>query len=154
VAKINRTPSKLNRGTSAKKIKSIQSMKDLGSVKKKQEFSTQKSLASRETNSEESFHKEKRLYNNINHEFLIRVNDLYFQQSAGTQNPYLFEVHNMVREIDGFEDEPKKSPERLAKKVASKVIKDNMKPSKEMMWQNSDKDDSSLDSAEKHKGDA
>lgn len=151
-----RTGSKLSKALpSTKKIKSSQSLKDIPTVRKKTDTPSPKPTAVVEHHSEESFSEDKRLYNNINNEFMVRVNDLYLQPSGVNAIPYLFEVSDMVKEIDVSEEDPKKPADKNPKKNASKVIKDTMKPSREMIWQNTDKDEfSHIDSVEKLKAES
>ncbi|KAL0850859.1 hypothetical protein ABMA28_006773 [Loxostege sticticalis] len=151
-----RTGSKLSKALpSTKKIKSSQSLKDIPTVRKKTDTPSPKPTAVVEHHSEESFSEDKRLYNNINNEFMVKVNDLYLQPSGVNAIPYLFEVSDMVKEIDVSEEDPKKPADKNPKKNASKVIKDTMKPSREMIWQNTDKDEfSHIDSVEKLKAES
>ncbi|XP_063824292.1 ankyrin repeat and MYND domain-containing protein 1-like [Ostrinia nubilalis] len=150
---LTRTPSKVSKAlTATKKVKSSHSLQALGNVRKKTDTTMSKPPVILEHASQESFSEEKRIYTNINNEFMTRVNDLFLRPSGISPIPYLFEVIDMVQEVEAGEEDPKKPPDKNPKKNLSKVLKDTMKPSKEMMWQSTDKDEfSSVDSIEKLK---
>ncbi|XP_072937670.1 ankyrin repeat and MYND domain-containing protein 1-like [Epargyreus clarus] len=147
---LNKSPSKTTRSLSAKKIKSLASLKEQPGAKKKAEPAPPKVP---EQSSEESFSEDKRVYNNINREFSIRVNDAY-QVISLNPVPYLFEVNDMVKEVDASEEDHKKVPEKNPKKAISKVLKEATKPSKDAMWQNDKDENKSVDSAEKQRRDS
>lgn len=147
---LNKSPSKTNRSLSSKKIKSLASLKEQPGGKKKSEPAPTKIP---EQTSDESFSEDKRVYNNINREFSIRVNDIYQVMSLNPA-PYLFEVNDMVKEVDATEEDHKKIPDKNPKKVISKVLKDATKPSKDAMWQNDKDENKSVDSAEKQRRDS
>lgn len=147
---LNKSPSKTNRSVSSKKIKSLASLKEQQGGKKKTEPAPTKLP---ERISDESFSEDKRVYNNINREFSIRVNDVY-QVLTSNSVPYLFEVNDMVKEIDASEEDHKKVPDKNPKKVISKILKEATKPSKDAMWQNDKDENKSVDSAEKQKRDS
>ncbi|XP_030022131.2 ankyrin repeat and MYND domain-containing protein 1 isoform X2 [Manduca sexta] len=150
---VNRTPSKIMKAAATKKDKSSMSLKDAPGIKKKSELPGLKGDVY-DNESVESFSDDKRLYHNINVAYALKVHDLFQIPSAISPIPYIFEVNDMVREIDATEEDQKKVAEKAPKKIISKVIKDTMKPSKEMMWQSTDKDDfTSIDSSEKLKND-
>lgn len=150
---IARSPSKTNPTTKAvisKKIKPNPS-EDLAALKKKNELNVPKADFT-DDDADETFSEEKRLYNNINTEFGIRVTDLFSIPSGANPIPYIFEINDMVKEVDASDEDQKKPPEKNPKKVVSKVIKDTIKPSKEIMWQSTDRDEfGSIDSAERAK---
>lgn len=136
---------------SSKKVK-VTSSEDVSAMKKKTESVLPNIASFTEDDSEEIFSEEKRRYNILNTEFSIRVTDLFSPPSVVNPIPYLFEIKDMVIDVDASEEEQKKTPEKNPKKMPSKVIKDTIKPSKEFMWQSTDKDEfASLDSAGKAK---
>ncbi|CAH0690527.1 unnamed protein product [Chilo suppressalis] len=144
-----KSPSKLSKAPD-KRVKSEVSAKDILNMKKKTDANEMK-FSPRESGSDESFSDDKRLYHNLNKEFSIRINDLHTCPTTTNMIPYIFEVCDMVKDIDVADEEPKKIADKGTKKVPSKLIKDTFKPSKEMVWQSNDKDDTSVDSVEKEK---
>ncbi|XP_075984955.1 ankyrin repeat and MYND domain-containing protein 1-like [Anticarsia gemmatalis] len=78
---------------------------------------------------------EERLYSILNNEYINKVNELFLIPSLINPVPYIFEVNNMITEIDlATEDEQKKVPDKKdVKKAVSKVMKDSLKPSREVL---------------------
>lgn len=136
----------------AKVSKTLNIKKDTPSPQKKHEGQSQ-NPDFRDNESLESFSEDKRLYYNINNEYLIRVNDLFQipQPCSINSIPYLLEVDDIIKEVHINDEEPKKNAEKGPKKVLSKPVKDIIKRSKDTMWQNSEK--ASMDSADKLKSD-
>lgn len=153
---IPRTASKLSKSApSTKRIRSSGTLTDLPSEKTRKKIdasSSPKPPVILEHTSEDSISEDKKIYNAINSEFEIRINDLFSRQSGVNPVTYLFEVNDMVKETEASDEEPKKAIDKNPKKAISKQLKDTMKPSKEMIWQGADKDEySSIDSIEKQK---
>lgn len=146
---ITRSPSKTGaKPVISKKVKPSPS-EDIAALKRKTEFNAADFT---DDDADDTFLEEKRLFNNINNEFSIRVTELFSLPSGVSPIPYIFEVNDMVKEVEASDEDQKKPPEKNPKKVVSKVIKDTIKPSKEIMWQSSDRDEfGSIDSAEKAK---
>ncbi|KOB77154.1 putative zinc finger protein [Operophtera brumata] len=138
---------------SVKKVQPNPSKNSVMSVmKKKTELAVPKSASFADDDADEKLSEEKRLYDKINIEFSIRVTDLFSPPILLNPIPYLFKINDMIIEVDAFYEEQNKPPENNPKKAVLKVIKDTVKPSKEIMWQNSDGDgDGSIDSVEKAK---
>lgn len=133
-----------------KKIKPSPS-EDIG-LKKKTEMNLPKPADLTEDDADDMLSEEKRLFNNINNEFVIRITELFSTPSGVSPIPYIFEVNDLVKEVDAADEDQRKPPEKNPKKVVSKVLKDTIKPSKEIMWQSSDRDEfGSIDSAERAK---
>lgn len=124
---------------------------DIASVKRKTEMNVPKADFT-DDDADENFTGEKELFNKINTEFVIQITDLFSLPSGVNPVPYIFEVNDMVKEVDASEEDQRKPPEKNPKKVVSKVIRDTIKPSKEIMWQSPDRDEfGSIDSAERIK---
>lgn len=142
-----RTPSKTARNMSSKKIKSLVSLKDQSSSKRKAESLFQISEPDHET-----FSEEQKLYNDITREYCIRVTDYFTLPNVNTSTtPYLFNVVDMIKEIEANEEDQKKQSEKNPKKVLSKVIKETIKTSKEILYDNNEKEKQSIDSEDKPK---
>lgn len=121
-------------------------------MKKKTEMNLPKPADLTEDDADDMLSEEKRLFNNINNEFVIRITELFSTPSGVSPIPYIFEVNDLVKEVDAADEDQRKPPEKNPKKVVSKVLKDTIKPSKEIMWQSSDRDEfGSIDSAERAK---
>ncbi|XP_047018886.1 ankyrin repeat and MYND domain-containing protein 1-like [Helicoverpa zea] len=83
---------------------------------------------------------DKRVYDSINTEYLIQVAEAFSVISEVSPIPYIFEVHDMSRDVLLLtEEDQKKQPDKNTKKNSSKLFKDSMKPSRDNMWQ--DKED-------------
>ncbi|XP_050554882.1 ankyrin repeat and MYND domain-containing protein 1 isoform X1 [Spodoptera frugiperda] len=90
---------------------------------------------------------DKRMYDSLNLEYMIRVAEAYSVACEVNPVPYIFEVNNMCKDIEAFYgDESKKVADKLMKKSQSKNIKQSMKPSRDMMFQ--DQEDSLVDAKE------
>ncbi|XP_046974628.1 uncharacterized protein LOC124540866 [Vanessa cardui] len=142
---LTKIPSKIARNMSSKKIKSLLSLKDQFPTKKKPDL--QPRIIDPD---DEPFSEEFRLYNDISSEYCIKVTDSFTLPNGANAISYLFDVNDMVKEIDANEDDQKKS-EKVPKKIPSKVIKETMKTSKEAMWDGNEKEKVSIDSTEKLK---
>ncbi|XP_028029836.1 ankyrin repeat and MYND domain-containing protein 1-like [Bombyx mandarina] len=140
-----RSPSKV-KAPNTKKLKSSISLKD--APKRKQELLFEKEINS-DTNSFESFSDSERLYTSINSEFIMKIDDL-FQQTTNNIPSYLFEVHDMVKEVIENDEDHKKATEKNPKKALSKEYKVKTKLSKELFPQIVE-DSSSITSADKAK---
>ncbi|XP_059051099.1 ankyrin repeat and MYND domain-containing protein 1-like [Achroia grisella] len=148
---IPRTSSKINKNAAAKKIKSSQSLKEVTSTKKKTEV-----LLSKPTEfvSDESFSEDISIYQNISNEYASRVNNLLLVTSMVSPVPYIFEIKDLIKELDESGEDSKKGNEGVPRKLTSKVFKNGMKPSKDIMWQSSEGiEHTSVDSIEKQKTD-
>lgn len=142
-----RTPSKTARNMSSKKIKSLVSLKDQSSSKRKAE-----SLFQIADPDHKSFSEEQELYNDITREYCISVTDYFTPPNITTSTPpYLFDVVDMIKEIEANEENQKKQSEKNPKKVLSKVIKETIKTSKEIIYDNNEKEKQSIDSEDKPK---
>ncbi|XP_061709360.1 uncharacterized protein LOC133519338 isoform X2 [Cydia pomonella] len=90
---------------------------------------------------------ESKLYRDVNNEYIIKVTDSL--EPVAQPVTYLFELNNMVDEINAEQAKLVQPEKKDPKSKASKVLKEPTKPSKEAMWQNSQKDeDASMASAE------
>ncbi|XP_031768884.2 ankyrin repeat and MYND domain-containing protein 1-like [Galleria mellonella] len=156
-ASLIRTTSKSSKNVTAKAIvnKSSQSLKEVLSAKKKTEVPLAKPTELYELDSDETFSVNRSVYQNISNEYSIKVKDLFSVTSGTIPIPYIFKINDLVKEVDLNEDEPKKLNDNVSKKVASKIYKDTIKLSKEIMWQSSDCDENSatIDSVQKQKTD-
>lgn len=141
-----RSPSKV-KAPNTKKLKSSISLKD--APKRKQELLFEKEMNS-DTNSFESFSDIERLYTSINSEFIMKIDDLFQQTTANNIAFYLFEVHDMVKEVIENDEDHKKATEKNPKKALSKEYKVKTKLSKELFPQIVE-DSSSITSADKAK---
>ncbi|XP_039756029.1 ankyrin repeat and MYND domain-containing protein 1-like [Pararge aegeria] len=143
-----KSPSKSNRSMSSKKIKSLLSIKDQPGNRRKAEIAQPKVL-NPIYQSDESISEDKTLYNSIHREFSIKITDMYTMSNGPVQ--YFFDVTDMIQqtEIDAFEDDRKKIAEKSLKNMFSaKNVKDARKTSKEIMWQQTEKEEISITSAE------
>ncbi|XP_047545055.1 ankyrin repeat and MYND domain-containing protein 1-like [Vanessa atalanta] len=142
---LTKIPSKIARNMSSKKIKSLLSIKDQSPIKKKTD--PQPKILDPE---DDPFSEELRLYNDVSREYCIKVTDSFILPNGANAISYLFDVNDMVKEIEANEEDQRKA-EKVPKKVSSKVIKETMKTSKEAMWDTNEKEKVSIDSAEKLK---
>ncbi|CAG9581752.1 unnamed protein product [Danaus chrysippus] len=148
---LTKSPSKITRNLSSKKVKSLMSIKDQPTSKRKQTDAGLPKISEPEYEPEETFTDEKILYNNLNREYCIKITDDFTLPFGTNNSQYIFEINDMVKEIEAFDEELKKPVEKNPKKVISKVIKDTMKISKDLMWQNNEIQ--SIDSEQKLKND-
>ncbi|OWR45473.1 ankyrin repeat and MYND domain-containing protein 1 [Danaus plexippus plexippus] len=155
---LTKSPSKITRNLSSKKVKSLMSIKDQPTSKRKQTDAGLPKVSEPDYETEEALMKqmknetdEKILYNNLNREYCIKITDDFTLPFGTNNNQYIFDISDMVKEIDSFDEELKKPVEKNPKKVISKVIKDTMKISKDLMWQNDEIQ--SIDSEQKLKND-
>ncbi|KAH9628377.1 hypothetical protein HF086_015907 [Spodoptera exigua] len=82
---------------------------------------------------------DKRMYDSLNLEYMIKVAEVYSVRCEVNPVPYIFEVYNMCKDVEvSIGDEQKKVVEKLMKKSQSKNTKQSMKPSRDMMWQDQD----------------
>ncbi|CAH0727561.1 unnamed protein product, partial [Brenthis ino] len=139
-------PSK-TRNLSSKKIKSLISI-DQSTLRRKTEPLSSLPELTDEDNYTSS--EEKELYNCLNQEFSIKVTDAFTFSNNSNPIPYLFDVNDMLKEIEANEEE-KKQPEKNIKKVTSKILKDTIKTSKEAIQKDNLEEKESLSSIEKQK---
>ncbi|XP_038207712.1 ankyrin repeat and MYND domain-containing protein 1-like [Zerene cesonia] len=132
-----KSSSKTVRSLSQKKVKSLMSIKDQNMGRRKTETTSAK--ADTEYDSDDSLSENKKVYSNANREYTSKVNDIFQQPNTNSMVPYLFEINDMITEVEALEEEPKKVQDKNVKKVVSKVMKDTMKTSKELVWPSSDK---------------
>lgn len=150
---LQKSPSKTLKPITAKKVTSLKDLMSTNSKKKPE--TTIKTEDNKINESDEIEPEDKKLYNNINIEYLMRVSEAFSVPSEVNPIPYIFEVHDMSKDVDFTEEEHKKVVEKHPKKNMSKVIKDTTRPSREMMWQGVDKgEDKVLDIIEQMKQDA
>ncbi|XP_045496552.1 LOW QUALITY PROTEIN: ankyrin repeat and MYND domain-containing protein 1-like [Colias croceus] len=133
-----KSSSKTVRSLSQKKVKSQMSIKDQNMGRRKTETTSVKAPET-EYDSDDSLSENKKVYSNANREFTSKVNDIFQQPNTNHTVPYLFEINDMVMEVEALEEEPKKVQDKNVKKVVSKVMKDTVKTSKELVWSSSDK---------------
>ncbi|XP_047520448.1 ankyrin repeat and MYND domain-containing protein 1-like [Pieris napi] len=138
ITSINRTPSKTGRTASSKKVKSLMSIKDQPVSKRKTDASPIKNPEPL-NESDDSLCDYKKVYNDANREYSIKVNDLFISPNADV--PYLFDITDMITEIENLEEDSKKIQEKNPKKNMSKVIKDTFKTSKVLISQSKDRID-------------
>lgn len=138
-------PSK-TRNLSTRRIKSLQSIDQVVSRRK---TTAQSTLAEETINYLETISKESKLYNCLTREYNIKVTDNFTQLNNSSPNSYLFDINNMVKEIESSE-EPKKQADKNVKKVTSKVLKDTNKIPAELIQKNFE-EELSLTSVEKRK---
>uniref|UniRef100_A0A2A4JFP6 MYND-type domain-containing protein n=1 Tax=Heliothis virescens TaxID=7102 RepID=A0A2A4JFP6_HELVI len=82
---------------------------------------------------------DKRVYDSINTEYLIKVAEEFSVISEVNPIPYIFDIRDMSKDILLInEDDSKKPPDKNAKKTGSKLLRDSMKPSRDMMWQDAE----------------
>lgn len=114
---------------SIRKLKSLSSMKSISAMKRK---AMNRSRGRLDAGSDNDLCETNRnLYHSLSHEFLIRVSDV-LTQSPQFVVQSIFDCTDMISEIDQFEGQKvEKSADKL-KKVASKVLKVGVKPSKEL----------------------
>ncbi|CAH2102169.1 unnamed protein product [Euphydryas editha] len=143
---VMRSPSKTARNMSSKKIKSLVSLRDQSTSKRKPD-----SLFKIPEPDRESLSEEQELYNDITREYCIRVTDYFTLPSVTTSNLYLFDVVDMIKEIEANEEDQKKQSEKNPKKVLSKTIKETIKTSKEVLWDSNEKENQSIDSKDEPK---
>ncbi|XP_063357903.1 ankyrin repeat and MYND domain-containing protein 1-like [Cydia amplana] len=94
---------------------------------------------------------ESKLYRDVNIEYIIKVTDTL--EPVAKPVTYLFEFNNMVDEINREKPKLAQPEKKDPKAKASHVLKEPTKPSKEAIWQTSQKDEdaSMLSSAELRK---
>lgn len=139
-------PSK-TRNLSSKKIKSLISIDQSTSRRKTEPLPT---LPEQTDEDSDTSSEENKLYNCLNQEFCIKVTDAFTFSKNTNPISYLFDVNDMVKEIEANEEE-KKQPEKNIKKVTSKVLKDTIKASKEVIQKENLEKEESLSSIEKQK---
>ncbi|XP_026739317.1 ankyrin repeat and MYND domain-containing protein 1-like [Trichoplusia ni] len=156
VAPLSKVPSKTLKPLGTKRMASVV---PATATKRKSEVKPipEPVAESRPSAVEDAFSEEKRLYSTINSEYLIRVHDEFASIVPHSSIPNIFEVRDMSKEVDAdilmFEDDHRKMPDKNAKRVASKVIKDTLRPSRDMMWQAFDTENDMIDTIEQMKQD-
>lgn len=100
----------------------------------------------------ETISKEDKLYDCITREYNIKVTDNLTFPNSPSPVTYLFDINNMIKEIETNEEQ-KKQAEKNVKKVSSKVLKDTNKITIDVMQKNVN-EELSLTSVERKKNDA
>ncbi|CAD0195135.1 unnamed protein product [Chrysodeixis includens] len=149
---ISKVPSKTSKPVSKRTTSVVTS----NVTKKKSEMTKPLLLLEPIIETEGAFSEDKQLYNNINSEYTTRVNDEYSSIIPSSSVPYIFEIRDMSKDVDtglsSNEDDHKKAPQdKNPKKVVSKVIKDTLRPSRDMMWSTFDLENDITDNIEQMK---
>lgn len=149
---LSKSPSKSARIMSSKKIKSLISIKDQPGAKNKMENVQTKGFDP----IYESITDDNTFYRAINREYCIKITDAFTTNGAKSPVSYIFDVNDMIKEVDIVvpEDDKRKNLDKSMRKMksSSKTFKDTRKTSKEAMWKkSSEKAINSLSSIEKIK---
>lgn len=122
-------------------------MTTIGGKKKPEVITT--TSKEQEYDSDESFTEEKRAYSTINRDFITKMHKFFTYPGVAAVS-YLFTANDIAQEMDMAETKFTDTKDKNVKKDLSKVLKNSVKPSQEVMWQSPEKEAlGSLDSTQK-----